>query len=457
MIDLDLEAKTINAMCSYHECLDIGVYELSDIDFMNAMHKRIFQEIKSMYSDGKEITLITVYEALKNILAKNETKWMFIKDSFVSSAEFNFFVQKLKELTKKRQLHSLAKDIVSGIHNGDESADLLKMAQNSVYSISAEDKTAEVVTPKKHAERMLATIGRNMEHKGNGGIATSYWKLNRAVNGGHQPGELLIIAAKTGQGKTAFAMNMMRDTAITQKVVSLYINTEMNDEQVDNRWAAILTRDYPSITYSKIATGNLTDQEFSQVVATLDNMNNSGFYSVTVPDLTIDDVYSISRRFKLQKDIRFLVVDYVGRMETSDPKLQEWQVLKVIAKRLKTLAQQLGITIIMLAQLNEDGRLEGAKGMKNECDLFAYLREMENDEKLQYGQEFNYFLVIDKNRNGPRGMIPLKFIGEKMLFVGEAKGHDARLGEVQSEQRQNNRSAKRTSSSGSSSARRYYG
>lgn len=458
MIDLELEAKILNAMCSFAECLDIGVYEIDKEDFSDSLYRHIFQTIRQMYSDSKEITLITVYEELKSVLSQNKNRWMFVDQSFVSSSEFTYFVKRLKDLAKKRRLHALASQIVSSINNGDDTDELLKTVQNNVYAISADKEKAEIITPKKHAERILETIARNMEHKSNGGISTSYYKLNRAVNGGFQPGELLIIGAKTGKGKTAFAMNLMRDIAVTQKVVSLYINTEMNDEQVDNRWAAILTKQYPELTYSKIATGMLTDQEFQEVVSVLDAMNNSGFYSVTVPDLTIDDVYSISRRFKLQKEIRFLVVDYVGRMETMDPKLQEWQVFKTIAKKLKTLAQQLNITVIMLAQIGEEGKLEGAKAMKNECDLFAYLREMDEDEELQYGKAYNYFLVIDKNRNGPRGMIPLRFIGEKMLFVGEDKNENARMGQVQQEQGQDYTSSQRAGKHSKSSVlRRYYG
>ena len=450
MIDIELEGKILNAMCSFAECLDRGVCEIDDDDFSDSLLRHVFKTIRNMYSDSKEITLVTVYEELKNTLSQNKNRWMFVDQSFISSTEFTYLVKRLKDFTKKRRLHALASQIVSGINNGDDTDELLKTVQNNVYAISAEKETAEIVTPKKHAERILETIARNMEHKSNGGISTSYYKLNRAVNGGFQPGELLIIGAKTGKGKTAFAMNLMRDIAVTQKIVSLYINTEMNDEQVDNRWAAILTKQYPELTYGKIATGNMTGEEFNQVVSTLDAMNNSGFYSVNVPDLTIDDVYSISRRFKLQKEIRFLVVDYVGRMETMDPKLQEWQVFKTIAKKLKTLAQQLSITVIMLAQIGEDGRLEGAKAMKNECDLFAYLREMDEDEELKYGKAYNYFMVLDKNRNGPRGMIPLRFIGEKMLFVGEGKNENAKMGEVQREQGQNHgaHGGKRKSSTG---------
>jgi len=260
-----------------------------------------------------------------------------------------------------------------------------------------------------------------MEKKSNGGIKTGYKKLNYAMNGGFLPEQLIILAAKTGKGKTAFALNLMRDIAITQKKEALYINTEMGAEQIDCRFMSILNADEKTdFTHSDIASGNITESQSIKITQSLDRMYNSGFYSATVPDLTIQTLVSLARRFKAQKDLKVLVVDYVGRMDTQDQKLKEYQVLKNIAKRLKTLAQELKITVIMLAQITDEDKLEGAKAMKNECDLLGYLREMTGGELERHGANgFNYFLAIEKNRDGQAIKVPLKFIGEQMTFVGE--------------------------------------
>jgi replicative DNA helicase len=171
------------------------------------------------------------------------------------------------------------------------------------------------------------------------------------------------------------------------------------------------------IFHSKIASGKLDDKEVSQVMKAFDVMNNSGFYSVTEPALTMQKLVSICRRYASQKKCRVIVVDYIGRMDTLDAKLQEWQVLKTAAKRLKTLAQELKATVIMLAQVNDDEKLEGARAMKNECDLYGYLRPLYADE-LATLAEFNYCLSIEKNRSGPTRKIPLKFYSEILTFRG---------------------------------------
>jgi replicative DNA helicase len=419
MICLEIESKVLNAMCCFDDCLNDGMSNIKVDYFSDCMNKKIFETIKVMYSADKSITLMTVYEEMKNILTKNHTKWMMIDQCFCSSSEFEYLTSRLAESCKKRKINNLALYMTNSIVDDVNSTDIIKYVQDNIYSIDYEKEDVKIITPNERATSIMTTISERMENKSSGGITTSYAKLNKAINGGFQPSELIILAAETGKGKTAMAMNIARDIAIIQKYPTLYINTEMNEKQWDTRLATILTRDHANITYSKIATGELAQGEFDTIVDYLTVMSNSEFYSVTMPELDIDGVISVTNRFKSQKDIKVLIVDYVGRMETNDKKLKEYQVMKGIAKRLKTLAQKLEITIILLAQLNGEEKLEGAKSMENEADLFFHLQEMNEGNIKEYNGKWNYYMVINKNRNGPKGRLLLNFNGSKMLFKGE--------------------------------------
>ncbi|EAX47540.1 DnaB domain protein helicase, C-terminal domain protein [Thermosinus carboxydivorans Nor1] len=433
-VDLELEAQVLAAMLNDNECLDSGMALVKKEYFAEPFHRTVFDHVQAMYSAGKHIDAITVYEEIKDIAKGRGVSWMTLKDAFFSSATFEYCVNKLADLYRARRLADLAQKTLKRIQQKDEPEDILKDVEGELYAITMQTSEIKILTPQDHARRMFETLSKRLEKRSNGGICTSYVRLNYATNGGFLPGQLIIIAAQTGKGKTAFAMNLMRDIAIQQKQPALYINTEMSEEQMDCRWMAMLTPE-PELTHTKIASGQLTDEESLSVVRALDKMNNSGFYSTTIPDLTLTTLVSTARRFKSRTGMKVLVVDYVGRMDTSDPKLQEWQVYKQIAKRLKTLAQELQITVIMLAQITEDEKLEGARGMKNECDLFACLREMTPDESLSFLQSYNYFLVLDKNRDGRRIKIPLRFIGEKLTFEGETIDEVVRSQQKQGENR----------------------
>jgi replicative DNA helicase len=310
----------------------------------------------------------------------------------------------------------VAQKIVNGVNNGQETTELLAAVQNDVYAISLESESKAIITPRQHAERILNTVAKRMEKKEQHGIMTSIFKLNKMLNSGcgYQPGELVIMAAKTGKGKTAFALNQAKDIAVIQKVPTLYINTEMNEEQMDCRWMSMLS----GIDHYKIATGQLSSEEVNKVFTIMNRMNDGGFHSVTEPNLTLNKLISMSRKFAVQKKCKVIVVDYIGRLDTLDAKLKEWEVLKQAAKKLKTLAQELKVTVIMLAQVTESEKLEGAKAMKNECDMYAYLRPLYEDE-LASMAEFNYCLDVQKNRSGPCKKIRLKFYGDRLTFVGE--------------------------------------
>jgi len=416
MIDLDMEAQTLAGMLNNQECLDIGVADLKEEWIYDQFYRQVFKTIKSMYSDNKPVTATSVYKEMGDITKHRGTSWMLLKDAFYRKSDLEYNIQKLNDHYKTREIVKLSENVIRRAEQKEDISDLLRDMENSIYSLTVNAGQEKIVSPKECANRMLNTLEKRMEKKTDKAISTSYEMLNYAMNGGFRPeqGQLIIIAAKTGKGKTAYAMNLMRDVAVVQKQESLYVNTEMSEEQIDCRWMTILTPDI-NITHSKIATGDLTETEHSKVMDTMERIYQSGFNCINVPDLNMTKLISIAKRFKAKNKMKVMVVDYVGRCDTTDAKLPEHLVLKNLAKKMKTLAQELKITIIMLAQLNDDGKLEGSKAMKNEADLFAYLQEAEGNEIAPH----NYYLIIDKNRDGKSMKLRLKFVGEKITFIGE--------------------------------------
>lgn len=400
-------------MCAYEECLINGMARLKKQYFWQQLHREVFSIMQKMYEKGTCVDVVTVATEGKALFKDRTASWLMIKEAYISSSAFDHLVDKLIDLHERRGLSDMAIKVSEQVNEDITINEIVSGIEQAIYSV-ANDEQAVIVTPKEHASRMLDTLSNRMERKSNCGIKTRYRDINYALNGGFEPGQLIILAAQTGKGKTAFAMNLMRDIAIIQKIPGLYVNTEMNEEQMDCRWMSMLT----GIDHHKIATGNLITEEFNKVNGILDHMHNSGFHSVTEPNLTMNKMISISRKFTAQKKCKVIVCDYIGRISTLDPKLQEWQVLKNAAKQLKTLAQELGVTVIMLAQVTKSERLEGAQSMENECDLYGYLRPLYDDE-LASMAEFNYCLDVQKNRSGPCKKIRLKFYGDRLTFCGE--------------------------------------
>ena len=234
---------------------------------------------------------------------------------------------------------------------------------------------------------------------------------------GYKPGDLIILGAQTGHGKTVFAMMTADSVAVKHRESLCYLNTEMSKEQIAQRWGAILA----GVEHDKIRNGSVTNEEFSRISNAFAPFASSPLIYNNIRDLSPIRLTSVARKAKLKKNISMLVLDYVGRMDKTDPsgKQQEWQILEQVAKQGKTLAQELGMAVMVLAQLNPDGTLQGAKRMKNECDLMLRLRPLNNNEKERQSEkptheDLNYYLDIDKNRDGQSGVqIPLCFDMER--------------------------------------------
>jgi replicative DNA helicase len=154
----------------------------------------------------------------------------------------------------------------------------------------------------------------------------------------------------------------------------------------------------------------------------MNRLYKSKFACVTVPDLQMDKVSSIVRRYQKRNGCQAVIVDYIGRMDTMDGKLREDQVLLNAAKRLKTLAQQTKTVMFMVAQVRGDGKLQSATYMENEADLHLRLEPLPESVITTMQAQllpWNYKVHISKGRNCGTGWTLFSFVGEKLTFYGE--------------------------------------
>ena len=151
----------------------------------------------------------------------------------------------------------------------------------------------------------------------------------------------------------------------------------------------------------------------------LETMRQSKLYTLNMPDMQINSVLAEVRRIKAKYGIEIAIVDYIGRMDTLNMKdAKEWQILKAGAQRLKTMAQELDITVIMVAQLTSDGnRLAQASYMQHEADLWLNLARL-SPERESENYPWNYCLSFRKARNVDKNkVVMLYFHGDTLTFT----------------------------------------
>lgn len=278
----------------------------------------------------------------------------------------------------------------------------------------ADDNKDYMITADKAADVAYESLIESMKNPGQiKGISMSYQATNGGKGGfknleectnGLEPGTLTIFAAKSGHGKTALAMNLARIMSYHNNKRVYYLNTEMNVVQMINRWIAMATM----ISYEKISRGDISGSELERIQEWKNKFSTSPLIVSRIPSLSTKLVKGLVKQaMRKHGQLDCVIVDYIGRMELDSTKnMQEYQILSAIAKQLKESANELQIPFITLAQLNDEGKLEGAKKIRNECDGLFYFQpkvtEVVGDDgkKFDKPSQHEYFLVKEKVRNG---------------------------------------------------------
>ena len=240
-----------------------------------------------------------------------------------------------------------------------------------------------------------------------------------------------MIAAKTGEGKTALALNIARMFSFQHNYKGYYLNTEMKIEELEARLLAPIAQ----VNSNEILTGRLTgtpdeiERKDNKVVEAYDRYMKVDLTLSHVPDLHIQKIKSLAKKVKTKHGMDYLVVDYIGRVDVLGFRGETWDRLYKITQELKELASTLDIPILMLAQRNQAGDVEGAKKMMNECDAVLYFEPVtskDSDNIQKYFRptdvgKINYKIIKKKMRRSDKGYpIYLKF-SKDMSYVTELK------------------------------------
>lgn len=430
LTDIEAEQRTISGMLHSETACIVAITDLDERDFSDPFNLKIFSTITSLYKANVKPTLVEVIkEGLQNKIINNvedSDKLAVMSSQYIDDENISYWVNKVKSKSKIRQFDAMMKKYQASLiaSNDAEATELINRASEEFASLSILSAEEIIQEPVEVAKVGLDTVINKMEkyremkdQNPDGGIIldgvpTGIGTLDHLTLG-FKPGDLIIFGAQTGHGKTAFALNVSDAVAVKAREPILYINTEMSKEQISLRWGAMLS----GVDGDKIKHGAITNEELSIITNAYAELEQSGFYPISTPNLTPAKLLTISRIAKMRKNVKLIILDYVGRMETTGTELQEWQMLYNIIKAQKQTAQNLGLAIMVLVQLNPDGTIQGAKKMKNECDLMLRFKPVPPEEVEEYQQakgivyeHWNYVLEIDKNRDGASGnRIPISY------------------------------------------------
>mgnify|MGYP000571603802 CR=1 FL=1 len=407
--------------------------ELTPDSFYSDANAKIFETISEL--NGKsiplDITILANKLSEKKILTQvgNIEYLSEIIDSVPSASNVEYYINIVKEKMIGRKIIETATEIANDAYTSNDSIyDVLDSAEMKMLRIGNMRKTTEFQSIKDVAYREQANLEKLAEQGSDiTGLATGFNDFDK-LTAGLQPNQFIIIAARPAMGKTAFALNLATYAAMHNEKSVAVFNLEMSAEQLANR----ILQSLGQISGIKMRTGRLEHNDWKRLNEAISRLSDTNLFLDDTPGITIGEIRSKCRRLaNSDKGLGLVVIDYLqlitGPSKTIGNRQQE---VSEISRSLKTMALELGVPVIALAQLSraveqrEDKRpimsdLRESGSIEQDADIvsFLYRDDYYNKEARRDDNSSITEFIIGKNRSGPTTTIELLFRKDTSTFV----------------------------------------
>lgn len=401
---------------------DYVLAEVTEDDFSSEKGVFIYRTVQEMRSTGEKADIVTCLPKLTASGVIGTQEYYSLVKIFTDREQLPSYIQRVKKATQRKEIFRMLSAAEDGLREQEDPAKIAQELGDALALRSDTGTKRTLITPKDMAIGVMEVVGNRMspEKRREKVINTSFGGINR-VFGGLEKSDLIIISAESGAGKSAFSMNLARDVGITQKRACAYLNSEMSTEQQQLRWASFLS----GVSHSAIRAGEISGNDYTAIQKSCENLYKSQLYTLNMPDMQIANVLTELRLLHKRYGLEMAIVDYIGRMDTLNVKdtVKEWQLMLNAARMLKTLAQELDMVVIMVAQLTKDGgSLAQGSYMKHEADLWFNIRRWKDPGDLQKNYPWNCFLEVRKARNAESNNgLRLHFHGDTLTFTDDER------------------------------------
>lgn len=431
---IEAEQSVIGSMLMDKEAITIACEQISGEDFYGKQYGILFDAMVELNDEGKPVDLVTLQERLKEKGVPPEIYSLeYIRDVMAAvptSANIKHYANIVAEKAVLRKLIRVNEEIANSCYAQNDSLEaILESSEKSIFDIIQKRNNSDFVPIRQVVMNAMNMIEEASKNKGAvTGIATGFLDLDYKT-AGMQPSDLILVAARPSMGKTAFVLNIAQHVAFHDGKAVAVFSLEMSKEQLVNRLLSLESK----VNSQSIRTGNMKDDEWERLIESADVIGRSHLIIDDTPGITIGELRSKCRKFKLEYDIQMIIIDYLQLMSGSksgknDSRQQE---ISEISRSLKALARELHVPVIALSQLSRaveqrpdhrpmlsDLRESGAIEQDADVVMFIYRDDYYNkDTELKNVAE----IIVAKQRNGAIGTINLAWLPDYTQFANLAK------------------------------------
>lgn len=431
---VEAEESIISALLIDNSSLTDVMEILTPDDFYRQNHQKIFAAVAELFNSGEPVDLVTLAQALKrrgDIEKVGGAAYLVhLVDTVPMAVNAAHYARIIRDKARLRRLIAAATAIITQCHKeGSLVDDTLDFAEASIFSVS-QDNTKPVFS---HISKLIeGNIDTLEERQGNQalytGVPTGFSRLD-FLTSGLQKSDLIILAARPSMGKTALALNMVRNMAIDSQIPCAVFSLEMSAKQLSMRLLCAEAR----IDSSRLRSGFFSEEDWHRLTDAADRLVGAPIFIDDAGDISAMSIRAKTRRLKAEHGLGLVVIDYIQLMKSSMAAERRDLEISEISRSLKSLAKELDVPVLALSQLNRkleersdkrpqlsDLRESGALEQDADLVAFIYRDEVYNRDENNPNRG-KAEIILAKHRNGPTGIATLAFLNAYTRFENLAE------------------------------------
>ena len=430
--NIEAEQSVLGAMMLSKYALQKGLESLTNDSFYLEKHGKIFNALRDLSSKDVAIDITTLTNKLKDDNTLNEVggaEYLTeILDLTPTAANADHYIKIVQDKSVLRNLINVSTDIATlGYSNEYSVNEILDRAESKMLTVVKKREASDF----KKMNEVLAAFQEELEQLANNkgkisGLSTGFVDIDNITDGFHK-NELIILAARPGMGKTALALNMGLSAAVKSKKTVVIFNMEMRAEQLISRMIAAVGQ----VDGRKLQNGSLDSKDWQRVNEAMSTLSDSNIYIDDTAGITIGEIKSKCRMLASKdENLGLIIIDYLTLISTiSNFGGNRQQQVSEISRSLKTLALELGVPVLTIAQLSRTPELRENKrpilsdlresgSIEQDADMVIFIYSDDyyadpNERKEVIKTE----VIVRKNRSGKVGTARLLFKKNNQAFM----------------------------------------
>ncbi len=429
---IEAEQSVIGSMLMDREAIVVASEIVMGEDFYSKQYGVLFEAMVELNEEGQPVDLVTLQNRLREKDVPPEVSSLeFVRDLMTTvptSANIKYYANIVAEKSTLRKLIRLNDEISNTCYAGKEPLEtILEETEKRVFQLVQRRNTEEFVPIRQVVMNAMEKIEQASRNHGSvTGIPTGFLDLDYRT-AGLQPSDLILIAARPSMGKTAFVLNIAQNIAFKENMCAAVFSLEMSKEQLVNRLFSLESQ----VNSQSLRTGQMSDNEWEALIESAGVIGKSKLIIDDTPGISISELRSKCRKYKLEHDLKIIIIDYLQLMSGSGRSDSRQQEISDISRSLKALARELNVPVVALSQLSRaveqrpdhrpmlsDLRESGAIEQDADVVMFIYRDDYYNKDSDRKGVAE---IIIAKQRNGPIGTVDLIWLPDYTRFANMKK------------------------------------